>query len=428
MDANTALLGIGAIITFGFFAEFVFKKTGIPDVLLLVLLGFLIGPGGMGLADPAQLAAVSPLFTTFALLCLVFDGALSIDLFSLSSGLMPGTVLSFFNYAASVAAVTLVLLLFDFPFIIALLIGCLVSDTSEAFALPILQKLKPRGIVFTIIALETALTDVFVIVFGVTVIELIKVATFSFQGIVNQIMSLFAVAAFVGIIGAALWIVLDRKLFKENKSYMAAIAFLILLHVVTEFAGGNGALAALFFGLVLKNARTLTSIVRGIGSQNLAERSRAMEGDLGVSVLTKDEQQFFDEISFFLKTFFFVYVGMFLNLGSTRPMLIGGAIALAIVLSRQASRLLTRKMFREDQDLIASFFARGLAAAAVVQIAWNEGVLPDATMLESVYFAIVCTVLLSSIALFVHKLRFQVLPVPHTPVAARAGEPGPRKA
>src|SRR3989344_2531763 len=152
VDANTALLGIVAIITFGFFAEFVFKKTGIPDVLILVLLGFLIGPGGMGLADPAQLAAVSPLFTTFALLCLVFDGALSIALFSLSSGLMPGTVVSFFNYAAT-------------------------------------------------IALETALTDVFVIVFGVTVIELIKVATFSFQGIVNQIMSLFAVAAFVGIIG-----------------------------------------------------------------------------------------------------------------------------------------------------------------------------------------------------------------------------------
>src|SRR3989344_2027989 len=254
VDANTALLGIVAIITFGFFAEFVFKKTGIPDVLLLVLLGFLIGPGGMGLADPAQLAAVSPLFTTFALLCLVFDGALSIDLFSLSSGLMPGTVLSFFNYAASVAAVTLVLLLFDFPFIIALLIGCLVSDTSEAFALPILQKLKPRGIGSTIIALETALTDVFVIVFGVTVIELIKVATFSFQGIVNQIMSLFAVAAFVGIIGAALWIVLDRKLFKENKSYMAAIAFLILLHVLTEFAGGNGPLAAVVFAPVAQNS------------------------------------------------------------------------------------------------------------------------------------------------------------------------------
>src|SRR3989344_4047666 len=80
VDANTALLGIGAIITFGFFAEFVFKKTGIPDVLLLVLLGFLIGPGRIGLAGPAPLAAAAPPFPTSPLLCLVFDGALSIDL------------------------------------------------------------------------------------------------------------------------------------------------------------------------------------------------------------------------------------------------------------------------------------------------------------------------------------------------------------
>ena len=58
----------------------------------------------------------------------------------------------------------------------------------------------------------------------------------------------------VGVIGGIIWIVLIIKVFKEH-SYMMVIAYVVLLYVITEFLQGNGAIACLFFGLILKNSK-----------------------------------------------------------------------------------------------------------------------------------------------------------------------------
>ncbi|MGB2825392.1 MAG: hypothetical protein WBC49_01990, partial [Thermoplasmata archaeon] len=44
----TAFLAIGSIIFIGFFGNAIFNKFRIPDVLILVLLGMIIGPDLLG--------------------------------------------------------------------------------------------------------------------------------------------------------------------------------------------------------------------------------------------------------------------------------------------------------------------------------------------------------------------------------------------
>ncbi len=64
MDLITlTLLSISLILFFGFFAEFVFRKFGLPDVLFLIILGFIIGPYGFDYISPGQLIEIAPIFT-----------------------------------------------------------------------------------------------------------------------------------------------------------------------------------------------------------------------------------------------------------------------------------------------------------------------------------------------------------------------------
>lgn len=417
MDVSIILLGIGLIIVFGFFAEFMFKKLGIPDILLLVLLGFLIGPHGFGWVQPGTIKPFAPIFTTFALLFLLFEGALSIDLKSFARGLLSGSSVSFFNFLISTVTITGILVLLKFEFLIALLIGCALGGVSSAFVMPLLKQLKPDGKVYTVLALESAITDVFTIVFALTVMQIIQINVFSFKAVMSQIISLFAVAGLIGIIGGALWIFLDKKVFKEHKSFMSTIAFLLILYFITEFLGGNGAIAALFFGLVLSNSRQLGTIIEGIkskpgeaaknGTKEPAKQENHGHNHPILVALTGEEHLFYSQISFFLKIFFFVYIGLLLNIDNSQAIIIGGALAIAILIVRNTSSLITRNMRKDERMLINSVFARGLAAAAVVQIVFDNGILTDVLLLDITYFFIVSTILLSSVRIFLYKMKLK---------------------
>ena len=408
VDVHIILIGVALIIFFGYFAEFIFKKIGVPDVLLLVILGFIIGPSVLGYVYPSQLADAAPIFTTFALMFLMFEGSLTIELGSFTRGLLSGSSLSLFNFALSTAVITLMLSsIFSFELLPALMMGFVLSGVSSAFVIPILKQLNPRGEVYTVLTLESALTDVYTIVFSLTVLQIIKINEVSYQAVLNQIASLFAIAALVGFIAALIWIFLDHKIFRGSKGYMSTIAFLIIIYFVTDYLKGNGAIASMFFGMFLKNSKQITSIISFIQTKDEKEKKLAMEGHMGVTVISESEEMFFGQISFFLKTFFFVYIGVLLNLQNPLAILIGVTLALAVLLVRRASILFTRKLPAQEKSLINAVFARGLAAAAVLQIIVQSGVEINLIIVDVTYVFIVSTIILSSANILAHRVKFR---------------------
>ncbi|MBN2518629.1 MAG: cation:proton antiporter, partial [Candidatus Altiarchaeota archaeon] len=196
------------------------------------------------------------------------------------------------------------------------------------------------------------------------------------------------------------WILLIAKVFKQYRSYMLTIAYLILIYVVTEFLGGNGTIAALFFGLVLGNSKKLTSLVGEIILRETEKRNILKPKKDGITVVSNTEMFFYSQISFFLKTFFFVYVGLLLNTSDTVSIAIGLGIAIAIMVMRYSSLFITRAYMEFDRSLISSTFARGLAAAVIAQeVVLNK--IPNAEMIANItYSVIVFTIILSSINIF----------------------------
>ena len=403
------LLAVSLILFFGFFAEFIFKRFNIPDVLFLIALGFVIGPFALNYVSPTSLAGIAPVFTTFTLVFLLFDGAFNIKLTSLIREFSHSFVLTLYNFLISAVVVTLVVWGIGYffggiSFLTSLLTGFLLGGVSSSFVIPILKQIKVKEKIYSLLTLESALTDVFCIVASLTVLEVFRLGGAGVREVSMQITSLFAIAGLIGLVGGIIWIILILRVFKEH-NYMVAIAYLLLIYVLTEFLGGNGAIAALFFGLILKNSKQLSSIIKGILSHKSKEKKKALKGELGVSVTTPSEVYFYHQISFFLKTFFFVYIGVLLDISDLRAILVGLLLSFVLMGSRTASSLLTKKMDIGNKNLVNSIFARGLAAAAIAQLALQAGIPNAEFVVKIAYVTITGTIILSSIKIYFLKRK-----------------------
>lgn len=393
VEILTTFIVISAIIFFGFFAEFLFSRFKIPDVLLLIAFGFLLGPYVLKLVMPQSLANIAPIFTAFALLFLLFDGAFNIDLVSFARGLGKGMIITLYNFFLSSVIVALVSMLFGFDMSHALLIGFILGGTSSVFVIPIIQNLKIKKETYSILTLESAITDVLCIVFALTAIQIITLNTFTMNVALSKIASLFAVAGFFGVIAGVVWIILVNKILKKNKSYMLTIAYLLFLYTITEYLNGNGAIATLFFGLMLRNSKKITSLLKG---------------EEAFSVTTPTEKLFYSQISFFLKTFFFVYIGILLDFSNIKALIIGALLAAAVTMLRNTNYIFTKEFLPYDRKIINSVFARGLAAAVLAQLAIQHN-LQNAELIAKIVFAfIMFTIILSSVRIYlVNKTNAQ---------------------
>ncbi|HYD02950.1 MAG TPA: cation:proton antiporter [Alphaproteobacteria bacterium] len=406
MNVISVLLGISVILFLGFFAEFLFKRFNLPDLLVLIATGFLIGPYVFNFVTPDQIIGFAPLFTTFTLLFLLYDGSFNISLESLAKGAIKSLQITMVNFTLSVIVVMIIMWAFGFDWMTALLVGFILGGACSAFTMPLLKQLKIEGETYPILALESALTDVFSIVFAFTVMQIMTINTLNFQVIFSSIASLFAVAGFIGILAGIVWIVLVMKIFKEHKSYMITIAYLILIYVLTEYLNGNGAIAALFFGLMLKNSKDITTLFsKLLYKGDDKKKQEELKQKYVIDVTNSEEEFFYSQISFFLKTFFFVYIGLLINFSDTRALIIGGIIALAIMATRQVNKYLTKRFSEFDQHVISGIYARGLASAAIAQVVVVK-MIPRAQEIVSIVFAVILfTIVLSSANIYIVKSK-----------------------
>ncbi|HLC73333.1 MAG TPA: cation:proton antiporter [Candidatus Nanoarchaeia archaeon] len=393
---------VSVILFFGLLAEFIFKKINVPDILLLVGMGFLLGPFGLNFISLENIQPFAPIFTTFALLFLMFDGAFDIDLASFAKGLVNSLNITVFNFLVSYFTISGLLILFGFEFSTSIILGGVLGGISSAFVIPIINKIKVSKETYTTLIFESAFTDILCILFALTALEIFTLDTFNLRIIISKVVTTFAVAGIIGIIAGIIWIALVTKIFKEHKSYMITIAYLLLIYVITEYLNGNGAIAALFFGIILKNSKDLKELYQSILTKEENNNSKLYNKvSMFTSVTTPTEEFFYHQISFFLKTFFFVYIGLLIDISNTKLLLVGATIAASIVLVRRTCSILTKNLPKFDREIINSTFGRGLAAAVLAQYV-SQFNIPGAPLVSQIATnVIVFSIIFSSITVFI---------------------------
>lgn len=301
LDVLTAFLAVGAIILIGFTAVWIFERTRVPDLLILIFLGLFLGPialryFGVAFVPAAILGLATPYFTAVALMIILFDGGLDLRIREVVRHLGVVGVHAGTAFALSFFAVAFVAhFLLGYDWIVAFLLGAVLDGTSGAVVIGIMRVLRVSEETKIILTLESVLTDVLAVVFALAFIEVLRGGPdTSFLIVFRELGEAFLIALALGLLAGVGWIVLLRRVERKPFSYMLTLALLFLLYAGTELAGGSGAMAAFIFGLVLGNHEGL--------ERRLRLRSRF--------VIDARIRQFHSELSFLVRTFFFVFLGL----------------------------------------------------------------------------------------------------------------------
>ncbi len=385
------VLAVGLFIFAAYFFKAVFDKTGIPDVLLLIVCGILIGPV-FGYVSPASFGQAGGALATLALAVILFESGVDLDLASLRPSLSATLKITLTTFVVTAAiAAGIGMMMAELSAMGALMLGAILAGTSSAVVIPLVQSLNVQGKARTILILESALTDVLCIVGLFMLLEAAKKGAASPGHILLTLVETLVIAAFIGVLAGMGWLMVLRRVRRMRHGGHASAAMCFILYGATELAGFSGAITAISFGVVLANGRHVAAATRLIRPGRLA-------------AFSSREQGFLQEIIFVLKTFFFVYLGISMHLDDSSAFVIGGAIVVLVYLSRHviAGALCDRDMSTEHVALTALMVPKGLAAAVLASMPQQFGI-PGGEKIQAIAYAVV----LLSIALTAALIALQ---------------------
>lgn len=354
MGIGTVFFIIGVIIMIGFLGGLFFQRTSIPDVLVLLATGVLMGPV-LKIIAPADISHLAEYFGSFALMIILFEGGMEIDTKRLIKGLGAATLLAVSSFVLSACLIGLYLhLVLGWEIPQSLLLGIILACTSAAIVMPLVQKLPVSHSVRTILSIESALGDVLAVVLVVTVLDYMVFHNIGIQAPFRTMASSFSIAILCGAATGCCWLKVLDSLKKKQYSYMVTLAILFLLHAVVDFLGGSGPIAVLVFGIVLGNSTDFARFLK-----------LKKDGWFGETI-----KFFHGEVSFFIRTFFFVYMGMIISFKSVSTEFLLIVVGLtAIIAAARFTSVSVAGAFspetRKNSSFIFFMLPRGLASAVL---------------------------------------------------------------
>ena len=392
---QTIILSIGLVVFFAHFLSIQFRKTNIPDVLVLMFLGILIGPV-LGIVLPEYFGKVGSVVATIALVVILFESGTSLNLSVLGDSMGATGKLTFTCFVLTAAIVVLTsMYVLHLSLIASALLGIILAGTSSAVVIPIVNSLQLGQKASTVLVLESALTDVLCIV---GVFALLQVAT---QGgvdpgkLIGSVMAALMFAAIIGIFGGLGWMLVLSKVRGFPNTISSTLAFVFIVYGVTESLGFSGAIAALSLGVALNNAKQL-----GFTKIKLLAKQE-------ITPLTEMDLTFYREAVFLLKTYFFVYLGISIHFRSADLAI----TALIMVLLIFAMRLVLSRFIYSNQEFslrdtaISSMMApKGLAAAVLATVPMQFGVEGAEIIRDTTYMVVLVSISFCALLVILYPL------------------------
>ena len=394
-----AFLVAGIIIILGFLGEEFFNRTSIPDSIFLLLFGVLLGPIFQLFAQE-ELLAITPYFAALALIIILFDGGLNMDIREAVRNSPRALVLAITGFSLNVLVTAAICkYLLGWRLLNGLLLGSIVGGGSSIIVIALIRKLKVTEKIETVLSLESILTDVLCTVGAFTAMNIL-LQEVNAEGIstgidlgaaLSSIGVAFGVGILVGLGFGIAWLVLLERIKGKPNAYMLTLAMLFLTFVVATNLGGNGALSALFFGLIIGNSRHIGRLIKFRTTISIDENVRG----------------FHSQISFLIRSFFFVFTGLLFSFSSYTSFIIGIVLSFTFL----GIRFIVIKMatvkseLKTYETLMTVMFPRGLAAAVLASIPLTSGVPNSNVFPEIAFIVILTTIITCTIGVAVLKRR-----------------------
>ena len=384
-----AIIGL-LIFTAHLFSE-IFSRKRIPDVLFLIIIGLLIGPVFHWIS-PESLGNAGSLFSGITLVTILFESGTQLRFAALKDSFGGALKLTALNFILSAIAVWLVgWIVLEINPVISMILGCVLGGTASAVVIPIVRQLRMSEKPAIMLILEAAIGNVFSIVLALALMQAIKSKHLEFGAILGNIFSSFILATVMGLLGAIFWALILDQIRNIKYSILTTPAFVFIIYGINEWMGFSGAIAALAFGIGLANIDTiynawLKKFIKKV-PVNLNETERSL----------------FSELVLLLKTFFFIYVGISIQLKQWQPIVIGLGISVLLFIIRiPAVRFaVSKKEDIPDKELafMSALNPKGLTAAVLATQALIY--IPDfetAMFVRNIVFSVILfTIVINSI-------------------------------
>jgi cell volume regulation protein A len=279
LEVEHILRDFGLILGAGLLSQFVATLIRVPEMVVLVAAGALIGPSVLGIVSNPLDGIGAQLLFNIGVALILFHGGTGISLrvisrTSVGLGLLvlPGVLIT------AVIVALVVWPVFGVAFPVALLIGAVLASTDPAILIPLFDRLKIRPKVSQTVIAESAFNDVTGTVLTLTLVGVAEAGSFTLTGPALEFGQELVLGAAIGIAaGLILCYAIAstaRSGIWDESPGVAILAVIVLGYFSTEFLGGSAYLAVFVMGLMIGNMDLL-----GLGHHD--EHATLLEGFLG---------------------------------------------------------------------------------------------------------------------------------------------------
>lgn len=412
---------LGGLLVLAFIANRLSHRTRVPDVIVLLGCGIVLGPG-LHWINAARFPEIIRGVGTLALILILFAAGLELDLRRARKQFAAGTILAILSYGLTMAGVDLFCVhelgMHRMP---ALLVAAALACMSGSIILPILDQLDLQHNLKTTLVIEASFGDgLGALVVGV----LLGVASGGAEsttsggailgGMVAQFIFRFVLAFVIAVVAGFLWARLLPRI--SNKQFWQVLTFAAVLMVYsgTHAVGGSDLFAVMVFGATLASLMGPQSFLR--------------EFEFEVLPTDKSNQihSFHSELAFLVRSFFFVLLGAMIQFRGLRVQILPSLGILCVflvarILAVTLSRVAWRGTSSRERELAMLLIPRGLITA-VLALEVISAMPTDLMFLPSLTFALI---LFTNVLVLVASIRAKVLAVDRSssPEPGGAGVP-----
>lgn len=344
----------------------------------LMFIGILIGPV-FGLAQPADFGRFGSLFSNLVLIFILFESGTELKIAAIRESLRESARITTMGFMSTWVTVTLLcVFVFGVPLLPSLFIGATLGGTSSAVVVGLVRKIEVKPKTATTLIIESAETDVFTLAIPLAILGLMLYGQIQALTVVTQFVSSLVLALFIGIAGSFLWSYIINKFPTLKATKFSTPAFLFILYGISEYLQFSGPLTALSFGIAIGNlAYFEPELLRKIiPNQSI--------------ILPAGEKDFFSELVFLLRTFFFVFIGISIQINRMDWLLWGALITAALFLVRMlvVKLIVAKDTPLLDKAVISIMIPKGLGAAVIATLPLQRMHM-DGPIIQAICFSVI---------------------------------------
>ena len=382
-SAPVLLLAASVVIILGVLGEAFLKKTVIPDIAFLMVLGIIIGPI-LGIIQPEAVIEIVPYFAAIALIIIMFDGGYNLHIGNVLKTAHFAIILVILGFAVSVGIVAgLAHYGLGWEWLDSILLATIVGGSSSIIVFGLVRKIRISEEAKSMLSFESALTDILCTIIAFVLFEAVMTGTFDMEILGQTIGKAVLVGLILGFGVGIPWMFFISKLKSAQHSYMLTLGVLFLLFFLATTFGESGALTALVFGLMLGNKQYFMRKLKIKMPENTIDNSLHRQ------------------VTFLVRAFFFVFVGLLASFGQIEYVIFGIIAAVAIYLGRIAitHTALVKGFSKLDKKVTSVMIPRGLAAAVLATIPLTMGLQNGEAYPQIIFFIILTSVIITTIGL-----------------------------